>query len=195
MNSQKVYFEYLNFNNADLFTVICLPQKSGTFPTVIMRTPYVDDDENLSEEEICKRILTDNAAWVNSGYALVFQHCRGRGKSSGDCIPYLNERADGLFLQDWVRVPFYALWKQENITATTATAFIKWGFVAVGMLICIKRKASGIKITLLKALIYYLYQSFLKLSLAKMMKILTKYLNTPIKMILFGTTTTKTAKG
>ena len=88
--------------------MICLPQKSGTFPTVIMRTPYVDDDENLSEEEICKRILTDNAAWVNSGYALVFQHCRGRGKSSGDCIPYLNERADGLFLQDWVRQqPFY----------------------------------------------------------------------------------------
>ncbi|MBQ4120363.1 MAG: hypothetical protein IJD45_08255 [Clostridia bacterium] len=108
MNSQKVYFEYLNFNNADLFTVICLPQKSGTFPTVIMRTPYVDDDEKLNEEDICKRILTDNAAWVNSGYALIFQHCRGRGKSGGDCIPYKNERADGLFLQDWVRQqPFY----------------------------------------------------------------------------------------
>jgi predicted acyl esterase len=40
---------------------------------------------------------------MEHGYAVVFQHCRGRGKSGGDCVPYIFEREDGLFLQQWVR--------------------------------------------------------------------------------------------
>ena len=31
------------------------------------------------------------------------QHCRGRGKSTGDCVPYIYEREDGLNLQQWIR--------------------------------------------------------------------------------------------
>ena len=102
------YYEYLSFRDAELFTVVCLPQKTGKFPTVIIRKPYVDEEEALSEETICENKLQDHTHWLESGYAVVFQHCRGRGKSTGDCIPYINERADGLFLQDWVRKqPFY----------------------------------------------------------------------------------------
>ena len=102
------YFEYLNFNDAQLFTVICLPKKIGTFPTVILRTPYVDAHEFTDEKEICKGKLTQFKSWLDNGYAVIFQHCRGRGKSTGDCIPYINEREDGLFLQDWIRQqPFY----------------------------------------------------------------------------------------
>lgn len=102
-NKGYVYFEYLNFKDADLFTVVCLPQKSGTFPTVIMRNPYVDADEFIDEKQICANKLAEFQPWIEGGYAVVFQHCRGRGKSSGDCIPYINEREDGLFLQEWVR--------------------------------------------------------------------------------------------
>jgi len=105
---EQVFYEYLEIGNAELFTVICLPKSSGKFPTVIYRTPYVDSAEYQSEEEICAQKYTDFKTWLENGYAVVFQHCRGRGKSSGDCVPYIHEREDGLFLQDWIRKqPFY----------------------------------------------------------------------------------------
>ena len=103
----KNYSEYLEFNGASLFTVVCLPAE-GRFPTVIMRSPYVDAEEFMSEDEIVAAFAESVENWLSHGYAVVFQHCRGSGKSSGDCVPYINEREDGLFLQDWIRnQPFY----------------------------------------------------------------------------------------
>lgn len=99
----KFFFDYLEINDAKLFTVICLPEEFGKFPTVIMRSPYVDAQENISEEKICENKIIEYKTWLNNGYAVVFQHCRGRGKSTGDCIPYIHEREDGLFLQKWIR--------------------------------------------------------------------------------------------
>jgi len=102
------YYEYVKSNDVDLFTVVSLPDKDGKFPTVIFRSPYVDDAEFVPEDEIGKKYLENNRAWVEAGYAVVNQHCRGRGKSGGDCIPYINEREDGLALQEWIRTqPFY----------------------------------------------------------------------------------------
>ena len=104
----EVFFRYLEINGAELFTVVCLPQSCGTFPTVIYRSPYVDAAEQQTEDEICADKLREYRSWLDNGYAVVFQHCRGRGKSGGDCIPYIYEREDGLFLQDWIRKqPFY----------------------------------------------------------------------------------------
>lgn len=104
----KVYYQYLSFEGADLFTVICLPDTCGKHPTVIYRNPYVDSDETLTEDEICAKKANEYDVWIKHGYAVVFQHCRGRGKSSGDCVPYIYEREDGLFLQKWIRnQPFY----------------------------------------------------------------------------------------
>ena len=97
------YHKYLLNDGAELFTVICLPNDKESFPTVIYRTPYVDSDEMLSEDEICTKKMVEYTTWIEHGYAFVFQHCRGRGKSSGDCVPYIYEREDGLFLQHWVR--------------------------------------------------------------------------------------------
>ncbi len=105
MNS---YYEYLHCNGADLFTVVCLPDNKGVYPTLICRSPYVDSDEMISENEICENKEKEFSAWLAEGYAVVSQHCRGRGKSSGNCVPYINEREDGLFLQEWIRhQPFY----------------------------------------------------------------------------------------
>ena len=39
---------------------------------------------------------------------MVFQHCRGQGKSTGAFVPYIYEREDGLNLRKWIRKqPFY----------------------------------------------------------------------------------------
>ena len=100
---KNVYCEYINFNGAKLFTVACIPEKEGEFPTVIFRSPYVDDAQNMTEEEICNKCLDDFGNWLKNGYAVVFQHCRGSGKSSGDCIPYIYEREDGIRLHNWIR--------------------------------------------------------------------------------------------
>ena len=48
------YCKYLSFNGIELFTVVCLPHKDGQFPTVIYRTPYVDNEELVPEAELCK---------------------------------------------------------------------------------------------------------------------------------------------
>ena len=80
----NVYCKYLlNENdNVKLFTVICLPDEKGTYPTVIYRKPYVDEEELMSEEKICEIKAKEFFEWLSHGYAVVFQHCRGRGKSA-----------------------------------------------------------------------------------------------------------------
>ena len=107
MGEKDAYY-YLDVNGALLFTAVCLPEGNGPFPTVIYRNPYVDETEDLPEAEIVARIRGAKEAWIGRGYAVVFQHCRGRGKSGGDCVPYIYEREDGLALQEWIRTqPFY----------------------------------------------------------------------------------------
>ncbi len=101
--SHEAFCCYVSCSGAELFTVICLPEKGGKFPTVLYRTPYVDREEELPEQELCAKKLDEYQYWLNAGYAVVFQHCRGRGKSGGDCVPYIYEREDGLALQAWVR--------------------------------------------------------------------------------------------
>ncbi len=86
-----------------------MPQAKGKFPIIVMRNPYVDQDEEKAEQMVRDELLVAHQKWLDHGYAVVYQHCRGRGKSSGDCIPYINERADGLQLLAWVRQrDFYA---------------------------------------------------------------------------------------
>ncbi len=96
-------YRYLDCKEALLFTTVALPSAQGRFPTVIVRHPYVDAERELSEQEICRRRLIDQAHWLDAGYALVFRHCRGTGKSGGDCVPYIHEREDGLARQAWIR--------------------------------------------------------------------------------------------
>ncbi|MBR4867377.1 MAG: CocE/NonD family hydrolase [Clostridia bacterium] len=108
MSATHSYYLYIPHDGVELFTVVVLPQKEGKFPTVIMRNPYVDFFQDMAEDAILSATTDYVAPFTQAGYALVFQHCRGRGKSGGDCIPFLYERTDGLHLQDWIRSqPFY----------------------------------------------------------------------------------------
>lgn len=97
------YYRYIKFDNEDFFTVILLPSNAGKFPTVIMRSPYVHALCNKTETEIVEQYLLTYRKWIERGYAVVVQHCRGQGKSSGAFIPYIHEREDGLALNKWIR--------------------------------------------------------------------------------------------
>ena len=75
-----------------LATDIFLPKKKGTFPVVLVRTPY-----NKGVEQ-----------WVGKafgmfGIATVIQDCRGKYKSGGEFYPFINERDDGLATLRWIR--------------------------------------------------------------------------------------------
>ena len=102
------YFEYLKMNGEDFFTVVLLPAKEGKFPTIICRSPYVSGTSDMPEEEIVQSYRKSEENWVAAGYAVIHQHCRGQGKSTGAFVPYIHEREDGLALRAWLREqPFY----------------------------------------------------------------------------------------
>ena len=97
------YFEYLSVGDGELFTMIALPEESGRYPTVVCRSPYVRGAVGRSEEELTQEFLRSHAAFLERGYAVVFQHCKGCGRSTGDFVPYVHEREDGLVLRSWIR--------------------------------------------------------------------------------------------
>ena len=101
--SNHCFCEYTFSQDTRLFTVVCLPESSDQSPVVVYRTPYADAAESMTEQEVCAQVQEDFKDFLRYGFAVVYQHCRGRGKSEGDCIPYLNERADTLALYDWIR--------------------------------------------------------------------------------------------
>ena len=75
--------------SADLY----LPRASGTFPTVLMRTPYSNNMDVTIERA---RVL------ANDGYACVIQDIRGRWDSDGDYYPFHPDVDDGFDTQEWV---------------------------------------------------------------------------------------------
>ena len=56
----QAYHKYLLNDGIELFTVVCLPAEKGKFPTVIFRTPYVDESEMVSNDVICEKKLADS---------------------------------------------------------------------------------------------------------------------------------------
>ena len=78
-----------------LYTLVQLPETGKKLPTIIKRNPYADPDAPPAMEPF----RNENT----HGYAIVYQECRGTGRSEGDCIPFINERNDGLDTLDWIR--------------------------------------------------------------------------------------------
>src|SRR5947208_493676 len=72
---------------------IFLPAGTGPFPTVLIRTPYMNN-----HDELIKRALQ----LANVGYACVVQDCRGRWDSDGQFVPFFSEAADGYDTQEWI---------------------------------------------------------------------------------------------
>ncbi|MBR4676177.1 MAG: CocE/NonD family hydrolase [Victivallales bacterium] len=85
-----------------LYTALVRPANVQKGPQVIIRTPYTGSYSDVP------KFSQKFAPYLNAGYGYVLQHCRGCGRSEGDCIPYLNERNDGLDLLAALRKhPFY----------------------------------------------------------------------------------------
>ena len=76
----------------ELSSDIYLPRGSGSFPTVLMRTPYSNNGDPMVEKA---------RGLANGGYACVIQDCRGRWDSDGDYYPF-REDEDGYDTQEWI---------------------------------------------------------------------------------------------
>ena len=72
---------------------IYLPTSGGPFPTLLVRTIY--DNQQLRYVEWARR-------FVESGYGVVMQDCRGRFDSGGEWEPYVHEAPDGYDTQEWI---------------------------------------------------------------------------------------------
>ena len=101
----KIVEKYLQMpDEIKLYTRIIIPDGVDKCPLIFIRTPY---EKALAESPLCPQKYETNI-FLDAGYALVYQHCRGTGESEGECIPYKNEREDGLFTLEYIRtLDFY----------------------------------------------------------------------------------------
>ena len=98
MNPSEIKNQLLEYmvpmrDGVRLYTLVQLPVTGQKLPVIIKRNPYAGDVLDL---EAYRKENTH-------GYAVVYQECRGTGRSEGDFIPYINEHNDGLDLLDWIR--------------------------------------------------------------------------------------------
>ena len=69
------------------------PQADGPFPSLLVRTIYDNQWD---------RYLAWAVRFVERGYAVVLQDCRGRHDSDGAWEPYIHEAEDGYDTQQWI---------------------------------------------------------------------------------------------
>lgn len=79
-------------DGVQLSTTLYIPKGIGTYPTVLVRTPYDKKNEY----------------WMGQAFnlfriAVVVQDVRGRFESEGVFYPFINERSDGLETLRWIR--------------------------------------------------------------------------------------------
>jgi len=74
-----------------LFANVFLPSDHGTFPTILVRTPYGKGFD----------IVPNYQAFVDRGYAVVTEDVRGRYESEGAFQPLTQEPRDGDDTIDW----------------------------------------------------------------------------------------------
>ena len=94
-----------------LATDAYLPAEGGPFPVVLERTPYDKTAPSRSEITTADPIPRSRAAvaayFIEHGYAVAFQDCRGRYRSEGSFTKYLSEAGDGYDTCAWlVRQPW-----------------------------------------------------------------------------------------
>jgi len=78
----------------------------GTFPVILERTPYGKHLSSRSEldagEQKPRSRLEIASYFVEQGYIVVYQDCRGRYGSQGKFIKYLSDGEDGFDTIDWI---------------------------------------------------------------------------------------------
>src|SRR6185295_19944006 len=78
-----------------LFADLYLPKAKGTFPTIVMKTPYGKNSPEHHYEEMGK-------LFAGQGLACVIQDVRGKGASEGQFYPHRAEVVDGNDTVQWI---------------------------------------------------------------------------------------------
>lgn len=63
---------------------------TGRYPVILIRTPY------------SKGMRGQATPWLKEGYAVVLQDCRGRFRSQGRYLPFMDDHADGYDTVEWI---------------------------------------------------------------------------------------------
>lgn len=74
-----------------LSTTVFLPPQEGTYPTLLLRTPYNK-----------MQMRGYGQFFASKGYAVVTQDVRGEFGSEGEFVPFIHEKKDGLEVLDWI---------------------------------------------------------------------------------------------
>lgn len=92
-----------------LYTRCATPKGVEKCPTVFIRTPYEGANGGVPHGLASYGEGSAARRFIEHGYAVVLQHCRGKGDSEGLCIPYAKEeRTDALETLDYIRaLPTY----------------------------------------------------------------------------------------
>ncbi|MBU8547144.1 MULTISPECIES: CocE/NonD family hydrolase [Roseomonadaceae] len=89
-----------------LATDVYLPEGDGPWPVILERTPYgkreVSRSERTEADPTPQRREVMAAYFVQHGYAVVYQDCRGRYGSEGEFIKYLSDGEDGFDCCAWI---------------------------------------------------------------------------------------------
>jgi putative CocE/NonD family hydrolase len=97
-----------------LVTDVARPVAEGRFPTILIRTPYGRWSEVLGVQKFVQR-----------GYVVVVQDCRGRNDSGGVWDPFVHEERDGYDAIDWIVKQPWSDGKVGMIGASYAGA-VQW---------------------------------------------------------------------
>lgn len=77
-----------------------------SFPTILERTPYGKQQASRSERTHNQPVPLARAEvaryFVDHGYAVIYQDCRGRYQSEGEFTKYLSDAQDGYDTCDWI---------------------------------------------------------------------------------------------
>ena len=78
----------------------------GNFPVILERTPYGKTVVSRSERTAANPVPMSRAEvarfFVNRGYVVIYQDCRGRYGSEGKFVKYLSDGADGFDTCAWI---------------------------------------------------------------------------------------------
>lgn len=81
-------------DGVELSAEVYLPPADARHPAILLRTPYGNDRAEFERLKL--------QAYVDAGYAVVYQSVRGRGRSDGDFGFFMQEDLDGYDSVEWV---------------------------------------------------------------------------------------------